>query len=108
MQHACQQQLQLTSEVRFHRESPFGGYQGVPSASLARVHARRLHCYTNPYSPAQVSEGANKKTLTPEHVVTALQQLGFDDFVAEVEAYWQQFKEDAQVTSWAMDRCLAC
>ena len=46
-----------------------------------------------------MSEGANKKTLTPEHVVTALQQLGFDDFVAEVEAYWQQFKEDAQVTS---------
>jgi histone H3/H4 len=44
----------------------------------------------------EVSEGANKKTLTPEHVVTALQQLGFDDFVAEVEAYWQQFKEDAQ------------
>lgn len=54
---------------------------------------------TGPHAPVQVSEGANKKTLTPEHVVTAVQQLGFDDFVAEVEAYWQQFKEDAQVTS---------
>lgn len=56
-----------------------------------------------PHALAQVSEGANKKTLTPEHVVTALQQLGFDDFVAEVEAYWQQFKEDAQVMSWTTD-----
>lgn len=44
-----------------------------------------------------MSEQAGKKTLAPEHVVTALQQLGFDDFVTQVEAYWQQVKEDAQV-----------
>mgnify|MGYP005999634871 CR=1 FL=1 len=48
-------------------------------------------------SAPQVAERANKKTLAPEHVVTALQELGFDDFVEEVQAYWQQVKEEAQV-----------
>ena len=68
---------------------------------------KSAHFVTAADAPAQVSEGANKKTLTPEHVVTALQQLGFDDFVAEVEAYWQQFKEDVQVLSWGTDHDIA-
>lgn len=42
-------------------------------------------------------EKANKKTLSPEHVVAALQELGFGDFVGEVEAHWHQVKEEAQV-----------
>ena len=54
-----------------------------------RATTARLSCA---HAPAQFSEGANKKTLGPDHVVTALQQLGFDDFVEEVETYWQQLQ----------------
>mmetsp|Transcript_15739 Transcript_15739/g.47405 ORF Transcript_15739/g.47405 Transcript_15739/m.47405 type:complete len:134 (+) Transcript_15739:56-457(+) len=42
----------------------------------------------------EVSGRQQKKTLGPEHVVAALEELGFPDLVADVQAHWQQFKED--------------
>ena len=47
--------------------------------------------------PWQVSGRQNKKTVTPEHVEEALKELGFEAFLADVQAYLQQHKEEAQV-----------
>ena len=32
----------------------------------------------------------------PEHVVRALQELGFSEFLADVNATWEQFKEETK------------
>ncbi|KAL7423085.1 negative cofactor 2 transcription regulator complex subunit ncb2 [Cryptotrichosporon argae] len=40
-----------------------------------------------------VCETSSKKTISPEHVVEALKQLGFEDFVAEVEESHEDFKQ---------------
>ncbi|WVQ83064.1 hypothetical protein IAT38_005202 [Cryptococcus sp. DSM 104549] len=40
-----------------------------------------------------VCEASAKKTISPEHVVEALKQLGFEDFVAEVEDSNKDFKQ---------------
>jgi hypothetical protein len=37
-----------------------------------------------------------KKTIQPEHVLRALQELGFPDFVDEVSTTWESFKEEAK------------
>lgn len=38
----------------------------------------------------------HKSTITPEHVMRALQQLGFDEWAAEVKASHEEFKEEAK------------
>jgi len=37
-----------------------------------------------------------KKTISPEHVIAALESLGFHDYVEDVESVYQQFKTQAQ------------
>lgn len=73
------------------------------SAILILYLTTACHCL----SP-QVCEQANKKTLGPEHVVAALQELGFGDFVAEVEAHWQQVKEEVQVNTLNINLQFKC
>ncbi|CAD6568508.1 MAG: negative cofactor 2 transcription regulator complex subunit ncb2 [Tremellales sp. Tagirdzhanova-0007] len=40
-----------------------------------------------------VCDESSKKTISPEHVVEALRQLGFEDFVGEVEDSNKDFKQ---------------
>lgn len=46
-----------------------------------------------------VAEAEGKKTIQPEHVLTALGQLGFPDYCPEVSAALEAFKEDAKATN---------
>ncbi len=40
----------------------------------------------------------HKNTIVPEHVIKALQELGFNDqeFLKEINLTWSSFKEDAK------------
>jgi len=40
-----------------------------------------------------------KNTILPEHVIKALNELGFSEFVSEINLTWEQYKEDAKMTS---------
>ncbi|KAI9632000.1 histone-fold-containing protein [Dioszegia hungarica] len=40
-----------------------------------------------------ICDESSKKTISPEHVLAALKQLGFEDFVAEVEDSNKDFKQ---------------
>ncbi|WWD18477.1 hypothetical protein CI109_102929 [Kwoniella shandongensis] len=40
-----------------------------------------------------VCDESSKKTISPEHVVEALKQLGFEDFISEVEESNKDFKQ---------------
>ena len=42
-------------------------------------------------------EKAGRKTITPEHLVEALRNLGFPDYVPEVEGAWGEQQEAAKV-----------
>jgi hypothetical protein len=41
-----------------------------------------------------------KQTITPEHVLTALDKAGFGDLVPEVRLAWEAFKDDAKQGGW--------
>ncbi|KNE66556.1 hypothetical protein AMAG_11684 [Allomyces macrogynus ATCC 38327] len=41
----------------------------------------------------EVCEKDSRKTIGPEHVITALQRLGFEDYIAEVRDSWDEHKE---------------
>jgi hypothetical protein len=50
-----------------------------------------------------VSEEDKKKTINPEHVVSALQRLGLSPFLEDVNAMWSEVKESEQSRSeWRM------
>ncbi len=50
----------------------------------------------------EVSTREKKNTIQPEHVMAALSDLGFSDFVAEVTAAWDQQKEEAKGERWGV------
>ena len=43
-----------------------------------------------------ISEEEKKKTLNPEHVVSALERLGLSVFLDDVKAMWSELKESEQ------------
>jgi Holliday junction resolvasome RuvABC DNA-binding subunit len=43
-----------------------------------------------------VATREKKNTIQPEHVMTALKELGFTGFEAEVALAWEQHKEEAK------------
>lgn len=45
---------------------------------------------------AEISTEEKKATIGPEHIIRALQRLGFDSYVPEVSAQWQQLKDDSK------------
>jgi hypothetical protein len=44
----------------------------------------------------ELAMGDNKSTITPEHVVRALQQLGFEEWADDVKHSHEQFKAEAK------------
>lgn len=46
-----------------------------------------------------ISEEEKKKTLNPEHVVSALERLGLSVFLDDVKAMWSELKESEQSRS---------
>eukprot|EP00775_Hariotina_reticulata_P012429 gene12429-12565_t len=44
----------------------------------------------------ELAMGDNKSTITPEHVVRALRQLGFDDWAEDVQQSYENFKTEAK------------
>jgi len=44
----------------------------------------------------EICNKQTKKTISPEHVIQALESLGFHDYVKDVEGVYQQFKKQAQ------------
>ena len=47
---------------------------------------------------SDISENQQKKVISPEHVVEALNTLGFQEYVADVEAVHKEYKEQASVS----------
>ena len=47
-------------------------------------------------SANEVSTQDKKTTINPEHVLKALEDLGFVDLQKSVNTYWQQWKEDSK------------
>ncbi|GAX73035.1 hypothetical protein CEUSTIGMA_g487.t1 [Chlamydomonas eustigma] len=47
----------------------------------------------------EVATREKKNTIQPEHVMTALKELGFTSFEAEVALAWEQHKEEAKTAS---------
>jgi len=47
----------------------------------------------------EVATREKKNTIQPEHVMTALKELGFTGFEAEVALAWEQHKEEAKTAS---------
>lgn len=51
------------------------------------------------YSEAnEISNKENKTTITPDHIIQAMQELGFDAFVDDVKAAHEQWKAEQQRT----------
>ncbi|GAA5958665.1 hypothetical protein JCM8115_000318 [Rhodotorula mucilaginosa] len=46
----------------------------------------------------EICEKDSKKTMSPEHIVSALKELGFDEFVAQVEDVFKEHKELAKAS----------
>jgi len=44
----------------------------------------------------ELAMGDNKSTITPEHVVRALRQLGFDEWAEDVQQSYENFKTEAK------------
>ncbi|KAF5829419.1 histone-fold-containing protein [Dunaliella salina] len=45
----------------------------------------------------EVSTREKKQTIGPEHVLKALKELDFEEFVGDVQSAWDQFKEESKV-----------
>lgn len=45
----------------------------------------------------EICERENKKTIAGEHVVSALQALGFEDYVEEVDEVYKEHKKQQKV-----------
>jgi len=43
-----------------------------------------------------VSTREKKQTIGPEHVIKALKDLDFEEFVGDVTSAWEQFKEESK------------
>ena len=43
----------------------------------------------------EICEKRNKKTILPEHVIDALKELGFSDYIPEVEEVFSEYKTQA-------------
>jgi hypothetical protein len=48
----------------------------------------------------EASAKDGKATITPEHVLSALDKAGFGDLVPEVRLAWEAFKDDAKQGGW--------
>jgi ribonucleotide monophosphatase NagD (HAD superfamily) len=57
----------------------------------------------------ELAMGDNKSTITPEHVVRALQQLGFEEWADDVKHSHEQFKAEAkrERRCWLLDGVLS-
>lgn len=44
----------------------------------------------------EVSEKEKRTTVNPEHIITALEELGFSELVAGVREYWEEWKADTK------------
>lgn len=60
------------------------------------THAEFIHLIASEAS--DISENQQKKVISPEHVVEALNTLGFQEYVADVEAVHKEYKEQASVS----------
>ena len=52
---------------------------------------------------SEISEKQQKKVISPEHVVDALQTLGFHEYIDEVKQVYKEYKEQAIVSSGKVD-----
>lgn len=53
---------------------------------------------------SDISEHQQKKVISPEHVVEALNTLGFQEYVVDVKAVHKEYKEQASVSRSADHR----
>ena len=49
---------------------------------------------------SDISERQQKKVISPDHVVEALNTLGFQEYVVDVKAVHKEYKEQASVSEW--------
>lgn len=65
-------------------------------SSLSRVSAEFIHLLASEAS--EISERQHKKVISPEHVIEALQTLGFNEYIDEVKTVFKEYKEQAIVS----------
>ncbi len=50
----------------------------------------------------EIATKENKCTIQPEHVMKALQELGFGEFADEVSCAWDEHKEEVKGEVWGL------
>ena len=58
------------------------------------VHAEFIQLVSSEANEFATKE--NKNTIHPDHVMRALQELGFQDFLTDINQTWEHYKEDAK------------
>lgn len=49
---------------------------------------------------SEISENQHKKVMSPEHIIEALQTLGFNDYIEDVKEVFKEYKEQASVSCY--------
>ncbi|KAH9482621.1 Negative cofactor 2 complex subunit beta [Psilocybe cubensis] len=63
----------------------------LPKATVAKMIAEFIHLISSEAN--EICEQENKKTIAPEHIITALTRLGFTTFAPEVESVLKDHKQ---------------
>ena len=51
---------------------------------------------------SEISENQHKKVMSPEHIIEALQTLGFNDYIEDVKEVFKEYKEQASVSCFCI------
>ncbi|TFY72502.1 hypothetical protein EVG20_g507 [Dentipellis fragilis] len=63
----------------------------LPKATVAKMIAEFIHLISSEAN--EICEQESKKTIAPEHIIGALQRLGFETFTEEVEDVLKDHKQ---------------
>lgn len=56
----------------------------------------------------EVCEKSSKKTIAPEHVVTALKELGFETFIGDIEEVLKEHNTQVKVGTFSRTKLCQC
>ncbi|KAJ3506234.1 hypothetical protein NLJ89_g6986 [Agrocybe chaxingu] len=63
----------------------------LPKATVAKMITEFIHLISSEAN--EICEQENKKTIAPEHIISALTRLGFTSFAPEVESVLKDHKQ---------------
>ncbi|KAG6820441.1 hypothetical protein H0H93_000437 [Arthromyces matolae] len=63
----------------------------LPKATVAKMISEFIHLISSEAN--EICEQESKKTIAPEHIISALKRLGFESFITEVEDVLKDHKQ---------------